>query len=173
VSLAELFQFGYVSKAHGLNGEVLIKTFDPNSTALDEVESIVARLKDGTERVLYLREVREGPAGEMLVSFKGYSKRIEVDVLRGSGVFVRRADLEAPEEGEFFQGDLVGLEVVTPEGAALGKVSELWNSGPVPNLVIVDGAGVELMIPFVDEFVKSVDLEKATIVALRPEYEGG
>lgn len=167
----QLFQFGYISKAHGLEGEVVVRTFDPGSTALDEVEVIIARLKDGSERSLTLREVREGPAGDLLVSFKGITKRREADLLRGSGVFVRRDDLDQPEEGEFFQGDLVGLEVETTEGVGLGKVTELWNSGPVPNLVIVDAAGVEVMIPFHEEFVKSVDLEGGKIVVVKPEFE--
>lgn len=169
---SELFQFGYVSKAHGLDGECVIRTFDPASSVLDEVEEIVARLKDGTERVLTLREVRQGPAGDLLVSFEGISRRLQVDVLRGAGVFVRRADLEAPGEGEYFQGDLVGLDAFTPEGQPLGKVTELWNSGPVPNLVIVDEAGAELMVPFAEDFVRSVDLAGRRLVLVKPEYEG-
>jgi 16S rRNA processing protein RimM len=167
-----LFQFGYISKAHGMGGEVVVRTFDPASSVLDEVDEIIAKLKDGSERVLKLRELREGPAGDVLVSFKGIVHRDEADKLRGSGVFVRRDDLEEPEDGEYFQGDLVGLSVVTTTGEVLGKVTEMWNSGPVPNLVIVDDAGAEQMIPFHEEFVKSVDLPGAKITVLKPEYEG-
>ena len=169
VPSVELFQFGYVSRAHGLDGEVVVRTFDPSSTVLDEVERIVARLKDGTERELVLETVREGSKGELLVCFEGIGRRVEADVLRGSGVFVRRADLEAPAEGEYFQGDLVGLDVVTTEGVALGKVEEIWSSGPVPNLVIRLGDREE-MIPFVADFVREVSLSARRIVVVRPEY---
>jgi 16S rRNA processing protein RimM len=168
----ERFQFGYVSKAHGLNGEVVIRTFDPASTVLGEVDRIFATLKDGSQRELELREVRDGPGGDLIASFKGITKRVEADTLRGSGLFVDRDDLDEPEEGEFFQGDLVGLAVVSVSGEALGVVESLWNSGPVPNLVIKLGEA-ELMIPFAEEFVKQVDLEAGRIVVEKPSYEEG
>jgi len=166
----ELFQFGYVSRAHGLNGEVVVRTFDPASTALDEVDEVVARLKDGSERTLTVEGVREGPKNDLLVAFEGVESHAQADLLRGSGLFVRRADLEPPAEGEYFQGDLVGLEAVTPEGAALGQVAEVWSSGPVPNLVIRQG-DAELMVPFADDFIRAVDLEQRRIVVVRPEFE--
>jgi 16S rRNA processing protein RimM len=166
----ELFQFGYISRTHGLTGEVVVRTFDPTSTVLEEVEQVVARLKDGSERELTIEDVREGSKGDLLVSFEGLRRRVDADELRGSGLFVRRADLEEPEEGEYFQGDLVGLEAVTPEGARLGQVAEVWSTGPVPNLVIRDGTQ-EVLVPFAEDFVREVNLEARRVVVVRPEYE--
>lgn len=173
MSQNKLFQFGYVSRAHGLNGEVVVRTFDPTSAVLDEVQTVLARLKDGAERTLVVQEHREGPGGDLLVTFKGMRRREEADQLRGAGLFVKRADLEPPADGEYFQGDLVGMLVKTPEGVTLGRVTELWNSGPVPNLVIVDEAAGELMVPFAEDFVKSVDLAERLIILVKPEFEGG
>lgn len=167
---ADLFQFGYVSRTHGLAGEVVVHTFDPTSTVLEEVEQVVARLKDGTERDLTIEDVREGSKGDLLVSFEGLRRRVDADALRGAGLFVRRADLEAPADGEYFQGDLVGLEAVTPEGARLGQVAEIWSTGPVPNLVIRDG-DQELLVPFAEDFIREVNLEARRVVVTRPEYE--
>jgi 16S rRNA processing protein RimM len=62
--------------------------------------------------------------------------------------------------------------VVSVSGEALGVVESLWNSGPVPNLVIKLGEA-ELMIPFAEEFVKQVDLEAGRIVVEKPSYEEG
>lgn len=165
-----LLHFGYVSRCHGLQGEVVVRTFDPSSTALEEAPRVVARLKDGTERELVIESVREGPKGDVLVCFAGVERREAADELRGSGLFVRREDLEAPEEGEYFQGDLVGLEAVTPEGAALGRVTEIWSSGPVPNLVVSDGQR-EVMVPFAAEFIREVDLAGRRVVLVPPEYQ--
>jgi 16S rRNA processing protein RimM len=168
--VSELFQFGYISRAHGLAGEVVVRTFDPASTVLEEVELVIAKLKDGTERKLTIKDVREGPGGDLLVTIKGVQSRVQADVLRGSGVFVRREDLEAPEEGEFFQGDLIGLTAVTEEGATVGTLEEVWSTGPVPNLVIRQGQ-TETLIPFVDDFVLKIDLKAKQIVVIVPLIE--
>jgi 16S rRNA processing protein RimM len=167
----DLFQFGYVSRAHGLGGEVMVRTFDPASTVLDDVPRVVARQPNGEERELLVEAVREGSKGDLLVSFEGVARREDAERLKGCGLFVRRADLEAPEEGEFFQGDLVGLEVFTPDGALVGRVAEIWSTGPVPNLVIRSGDREEL-VPFAEEFIRKIDLAAGRMELVLPQYEG-
>ncbi len=156
-------ELGYVRAAHGLNGEVSVRTFDPASETLYEVERVWVRRRDGTEQELRVEAVRDAPKGDLLVAFEGIERREESEKLVGSTLLAFREDLEAPQEGEFFQGDLVGLAAFDPDGKPLGIVEEIWSSGPVPNLVI-RGGGKELMVPFVDEFVPEVDLEGRRVV---------
>ena len=52
----------------------------------------------------------------------------------------------------------------------LGEITEIWSSGPVPNLVIRDG-DAEQMIPFAEEFVSKVDLEAKRVTVIPPVYE--
>lgn len=165
-----LLQIGYVSRAHGLKGELVIKTFDPASTVLDEVERLSFTTRSGEVREYELRSVGESPGSDLLVTLKGINHRDQADVLRGSAVHVFRDDLEQPAEGEFFHGDLVGLEARTADGRRLGVVEEVWSTGPVPNLCIRDGKE-ELLVPFADDFVTKVDLESKTIEIVPPEYE--
>ncbi|MBK7858713.1 MAG: 16S rRNA processing protein RimM [Archangiaceae bacterium] len=152
--------------AHGLKGEVSVRTFDPASETLYEVDRVLAKKRDGTEVELTLEAVREAPKGDLLVAFESVVRREEAEGLVGSTLLAFREDLDEPAEGEVFQGDLIGLSAFDPEGRALGTVEEIWNSGPVPNLVI-RGGGKELMVPFIDEFVPQVDLEGRRVV-VRP-----
>lgn len=162
-----LLQIGYIARVHGLRGELVLKTFDPSSTAINEVDVLVVVTRDGREHTLELASVGEAPGGDILLRFEGMTRREHAEPYKASGVFVRREDLEPPAEGEFFLGDLVGLEAVTAEGQRLGEVAEIWSSGPVPNLVIREGAA-EQMIPFAEEFVTKVDLpgKRVTVVPL-------
>ncbi|PZR15990.1 MAG: 16S rRNA processing protein RimM [Archangium gephyra] len=152
---------------HGLRGEVVLKTFDPTSTAINEVDVLVLVTRDGKEHTLELASVGEAPGGDLLIRFEGMTRREHAEPFKASGVFVRREDLEPPMEGEVFLGDLVGLEAVTAEGKRLGEVAEIWSSGPVPNLVIREGSE-ELMIPFAEEFVTKVDVpgKRITVIPL-------
>ena len=132
---APLLEYGYVARAHGIHGEVAIRAFDPGSETLDAVERVLVRTRSGEERELSIESLRPTPK-EDIVAFEGVETREDAEGLVGSTVFVYREDLEPPAEGEYFQGDLVGLTAVDEAGQELGKVVEIWNTGEVPNLVI-------------------------------------
>jgi 16S rRNA processing protein RimM len=163
-------ELGYVRAAHGLKGEVSVRTHDPASSALDEVERVWVHPRVGPDRELAIESLRDAPKGDLLVAFVEIQTREDAEALVGATVFAFREDLQAPADGEFFQGDLVGLLAVDPQGVALGTVEEIWNSGPVPNLVIRGPRG-ELMVPFVDEFVPVVDLAARRVVVRPMELE--
>ncbi len=162
-------ELGFVSRAHGLRGEVAIRAFDPGSETLDSVDRILVRTRSGEERVMVLEAVRPTPK-EDIVALEGVDSRTAAEALVGATVFVFREDLEPPAEGEFFQGDLVGLTAVDESGAELGCVEELWATGEVPNLVIRAKGRPELVVPFADEFVPAVDIAAGRIVIRPPEY---
>jgi 16S rRNA processing protein RimM len=161
-------EVGYVARVHGLNGELAVKTFDPDSEALDGVRRLILRLRSGDERPVDVVSTRR-MTGAVLVSLRGVRSRSAAEAFKGATVLVHRADLPPPAEGEWFQGDLIGLEARTPEGAPLGRVTEIWNTGPVPNLVIQGTDPEPLVVPFVDEFVPEVDLQAGVLVVRPPE----
>jgi 16S rRNA processing protein RimM len=164
-----LLELGYVARAHGIRGEVAIRAFDPGSETLDAVERVLVRTRAGEEREMRIESLR--PASkEDLVFFSGVATREAAEALVGSTVFVYREDLEPPEEGQYFQGDLVGLTAVDEAGQELGKVEELWATGEVPNLVIRAPGKPELIVPFAEEFVPSVDVPGGRIVIRPLEY---
>lgn len=158
---------GYVARARGLKGQVIVRTFDPSSEALDQVSRILLDLRDGSRRQLKVED-RQAAAGEWALTLAGISDRALADPLVGASVSVFRDDLPPPEEGEYFQGDLIGFLAVDESGAPLGTVEEIWNTGPVPNLVIRGGKQPELLVPFADDFVVSVDVAAGKLV-LRPQ----
>ena len=161
-------QVGYVARAHGLGGELAVRTFDPESLALSVVHRLVVRLRSGEEREVDVTRARRA-SDAFLVTLRGIDSRSAAEPLRGATVLVHREDLPPPAEGEWFQGDLVGLEARPPDGAPLGRVTEIWNTGPVPNLVIEGTAPEPLVVPFVDDFVPEVDLDAGVLVVRPPE----
>jgi 16S rRNA processing protein RimM len=83
--------------------------------------------------------------------------RDQAAALLGAELFVDRAQLPEPSEGEIYWADLEGLEVVLEDGTLLGTVSHLFPTGA--NDVIVVRGAKERLIPYVEGVVKSVDLE--------------
>ena len=166
---APLLEFGYVARAHGIHGEIAIRAFDPGSQTLDEVERLRVRTRSGEERELRIESLRPTPKEDIL-ALEGVETREAAEALVGATVFVYREDLEPPAEGEYFQGDLVGLTAVDEAGQELGKVVEIWNTGEVPNIVIRAEGKPELVVPFADEFVPTVDVPGGKLVIRPPEY---
>ena len=168
MSLKPHLEMGYVARAHGLKGEVAVRPFDPASESLDYVERVLVRTRAGQERLLRIESVRPTPK-ETLVVFEGVERREDAEALVGATVLVFREDLEPPEEDEYFQGDLVGLTAVDEAGNVLGRVEELWSTGEVPNLVIRAEGKEELVVPFADDFVISVDMAGGKLFVRTPE----
>ena len=161
-------EVGYVARVHGLKGELAVRTFDPDSDAVSYVRRLVLRLRSGEERDTEILSARRA-SDATLVTLAGVTSRSGAEPFKGATVLVHREDLPPPAEGEWFQGDLVGLEARTPEGTPLGRVTEIWNTGPVPVLVVEGGGPEPLMVPFVDEFVPEVDVQAGVLVVRPPE----
>lgn len=92
--------------------------------------------------------------------------RNAAEALRGARVFVSRGSFPSAQAGEYYWVDLIGLAVVNREGAALGTVTGLLDTGPNSVLRIQRpdapaGAPLdesERLIPFVAAFIDEVDL---------------
>jgi len=100
--------------------------------------------------------------------------RTAAEALRGARIFVSRAKFPAPKKDEYYWVDLIGLNVVNREGAALGVVKELLSTGAQTVLVMdyeQDGKTQERMIPFVSVYVDDVDLSaRRILVDWQPDF---
>jgi len=167
-TLAQL-EVGYVARAHGLHGELGVKTFDPASEDLFDVDTVVLRFPDGKTQTHSVKSTRQS-AKEILLTLKNVSGRTAAEACVGSTVLVLREELAPPAEGEFFSGDLIGLLAQDASGKPLGTVVEVQNFGPVPNLVIRQEGQEELVVPFAEPFVGEVELKNNRVTVQVPEY---
>ena len=159
---------GRIVGAFGLQGWVKVKTFTARPEALGGFSGWLVRTREGW-RETPLEEFSlhsRGPVAKLA----GADDRDAAEGLRGCDVAVRREALGEAEEGSLFWVDLVGLEVVDASGHSLGRVEGLFEAGDTSVLVV---KGVkERMIPFVPDYVKSVDREaKRITVEWKADYD--
>lgn len=96
--------------------------------------------------------------GEPLADRDAAAELLEQDIA------VAREQMPPPAEGEFYWFDLIGLTVVNREGADLGRVTAMMETGA--NDVLVLKGDRERLVPFVmHEIIESVDLDAGRIVA--------
>ena len=159
---------GQIVGAFGLKGWVKVKSFAETPDSLGVFPTWIVNTKDGWRDIaLEDFEVHsKGPVAKLA----GIGDRDAADALRGAQVAVTREDLGEAEEGTLYWVDLVGLEVVDEEGRRLGEVEGLFETGETSVLVV---KGVkERLIPFVPQYVKSVDREAGRItVDWKADYD--
>lgn len=157
-------EIGGIARAHGIRGEVVIVTHDPDSDTLSKVETLYL---DGKPRkVLGARAALSHGSRTWLVKLDGVVTRNDAEALKGKQIEVDREDLELDDE-DVILGDLVGCKVVLQDGTPYGEVMGV-ETGMQDRLIIHDGE-MEKLLPLVDVFVLNIDLEAATIIVDPPE----
>lgn len=161
---------GAIAAAHGIKGEVKIKTFtaDPLSVA-----SYGPVSDESGARQFRLSHVRTagGAAGEsvVLARLEGVTDRNAAEALRGLRLYVPRAALPAPEADEYYHHDLIGLAAVLISGERLGTVAAVYNFGAGDLLEVSRDGASSVVVPFTNAVVPTVDLAAGKLVIDPPE----
>lgn len=154
--------------AHGLKGEVRVKSFTRTDASLDDY----GPLRDEAGRVFTVRAVRPGAKGELLVSFAEVKDRNAAEGLKGVKLFVPRDALPATTADEFYHTDLIGLAAVDADGGAIGRVVAVHNFGAGDILEIsggTDGPQREILVPFSRAAVPAIDLAHGRLTVIEPD----
>ena len=145
---------GRVTKAHGVRGELAVHNRSDNP----ERWLPGAVVFDAAGRTLTVRAVR--PHKErLLVTFEEITDRTAAEQLVGRELVVPESWLPPLEPGEWWAFQIEGIAVVTEGGRELGTIAEVLDYPAHDVWRIVDAAGRETLVPAVDAFVVSVDLD--------------
>ncbi|HEX7593162.1 MAG TPA: ribosome maturation factor RimM [Anaerolineae bacterium] len=98
-----------------------------------------------------------------LLKLTGIDSSEAGDKLRGLLVQVAVEDAVKLPKGKLYIYQLIGLRVVTIDGAALGEIAEVLDTGANDVYVVKDGAR-EILIPAIEDVVKEVSLERGEVV---------
>ena len=159
--------FAAVIGAHGLKGEVKVKTF----TATPEKFGAYGPLHAKDGRIFTVSALRPGKDGEAVVSFKEVADRTAAEALKGVELYVARAALPPAKADEFYHADLIGLPAEDTQGRRLGKVAAIHNYGASDVLVIARDDGDEILIAFTRENVPEIDVKSGRLVVAVPEED--
>jgi len=83
--------------------------------------------------------------------------------LRGKSAEIHRSQVHPLPEGQYYHFQLIGLEVWTTRGELLGNITEILTTESNDSYV-VRGAKGEILIPAIEDVVKSIDLDKGCMV---------
>lgn len=157
----EKLKIGKIVGTHGLKGELKVRS---NSDFADE------RFKRGNEVIISYQNqdivfeviTSRIHKGNYLISFKGNQDINLVEKYIGCFVYGYK-DEELLDDDEYFYDDLIGLQVVSTDGKVIGPVTSIYDNSR-HDILNVDYHGKNVAIPYVDAFIKEVDLDKEIIM---------
>ncbi len=160
--MADLICIGAISGSFGVQGEVRIKSFCADPTAIGDYGPLTS--EDGKSNfVLTLLRPVSGGFG---VRIAGVATKEQADALRGVSLFVDRARMPNLPDDEYYYADLIGLDAVDTGGIALGKVTNVENHG-AGDILEIGAKG--LLVPFTLAAVPTVDLAAKRVVINLPD----
>jgi 16S rRNA processing protein RimM len=176
---ADAVEVGRILDAWGVQGGLRVQPFSGDPQALFSSRRWFLRPPEaaaappkapsaGAPRLLRISGARE--QGDVIVaSSRDLTDRNAAEALRGWRIFVSRGSFPSTAEDEYYWVDLIGLEVVNREGASLGTVADLLDTGAHSVLRVTQAAPgepvreAERLIPFVAAYVDEVSLERRRI----------
>jgi len=163
---SRLVQIGVIGAAHGVRGEVRVKAFTAELTALKRYKPIT---DDAGTRVFAVSTLRPLKDDMLVVRFKGIDSREQAEKLNGVGLYIPRDELPPAEEDEFYWADLIGLRMERADGAAIGEVVAVTNFGADDLLEVrLEGQKRTVYVPFTKAIVPVVDVAGGRLVADPP-----
>jgi len=155
---------GRLGGPYGVKGEIRVEPETDFPERFSRLREVRVEMPEGGERTLLVASatVRRD---RITLRFVGYDTPEAVSALTGGLLTIRRSEAMPLPEGHYYEHQIVGLQVVDPEGRSLGRISEILRTGA--NDIYVAG---ETLIPATREVVREINLEAGRmVVALPPE----
>ena len=167
----DLVLVGEFGRAHGLKGEVRLKSHTGDPVAIAAYGPLTTA---NGQKISLKKNARPAPGGApdmLIVQVEGVTTREAAEALNRTELYLERDRLPPPdEEDEFLLADLIGLAVQDEAGTVVGTVVDVPNYGGGDLLEIRPAkGGATALLPFTKAFVPVVEIAEKRIVAALPD----
>ena len=156
----KLVTIAHLLRARGNKGELAAL---PLSSRLDQVKHVI--VNDAPMEI----ERTWAHGDRVIFKFKGVDSISDAERLAGADVSIPLEERPQPPDGEYYQSDLIGCQVVDQSGRELGLVAGFQETGAAPLLEIRTHGEKELLVPFAKSMLVRVDLTQKRIDVNLPE----
>ena len=154
--MQDYLRVGVITTTHGLRGEVKVfPTTDPER--FETLPYVLVETLQGMRRL----EVTGWRFFKNLVilKFAGIDSINDIEKYKGHDLWIAREDAQELQEGEYYIGDLIGMEVCLEDGKRFGTVRDVMETGANDVYEVVTEDGREVLIPAIEDCILDVDLE--------------
>ncbi len=152
---------GAVTNTHALKGEVKVYPLTDDVSRFDDLREV--RLENRgkvldleVEKVRYFKNL-------VIMKFKDLDDISKVEGFKGAKLYVNRKDAVPLGEDEYFECDLLGMDVFNEDGSLLGELREVIHTGAndVYDVTLKDGG--RILIPAIKQCILDVNVDEGTM----------
>lgn len=155
------FKVGQIVSTQGLKGEVRVYPFTDDINRFDELEAFY--LGKDLDNLWYVEKVRY-KGNLVIMKIKGIDTVEAAEKLKNQFMYVSREQSIDLEEGEFFIADMIGMDVFTVDGEAIGILKEVLQYAANDVYVVKGSEDKEYLIPAIMKFVPTIDMKERKMI---------
>lgn len=88
----------------------------------------------------------------------------DVEKYKGCEILVDATNLKELDDQEFYFYEIIGCKVKTTDGVILGEIIDILQTGANDVWVIKRKGEKDVLIPYIEDVVKAVDIENKTVI---------
>jgi 16S rRNA processing protein RimM len=158
------FNVGKIVNTHGVRGEVRVISRTDFPDERYAIGNTLYVWKEGNKNAIEVKVASHRTHKSFdLLTFEGYENVNDVEQFKGSLLKVPEAQLGELQEGEYYYHEIIDCTVVSEEGATIGTIKEVLSPGANDVWVIKRPDGKEVLIPYIEQVVLSVDVEQKLV----------
>lgn len=162
MSSEDTLNVGQLVGTHGIRGEVrVLSNTDFPEHRFANGKKLILKHPNHPEPLTLTVEKSRPHKSAWLIKFVEWNSINEVEPFKGGQLVVSKEDLVPldEEEGEFYFHQIIGCQVETTDGKRVGTVKEILQL-PANDVWVVrpQSRGKEILIPYIGEIVKEVDV---------------
>ncbi len=159
----QFFEVGKIVNTQGLKGEVRVISVTDSAEERYQTGNELTLFQEGKDPMtLTIRSHRKHKNFDLL-TFKDHPRIEDVESYKEGILKVAEKDLHELEEQEFYYHEIIGLDVFTEEGESLGVIDEILPLGANDVWVVKQKGKKDLLLPYIADVVKEVDLDKGLV----------
>jgi len=159
--MEDLLQVGIITSTHGVRGEVKVYPTTDNPRRFRRLKEVV--LDTGREKLNLEIEGVKFFKQFVILKFKGLDNINDIEKYRQKSLYVTRKNAVRLQRDEYFIADLIGLKVQDEDGAELGTVKDVIETGANDVYEVEMADGRSLLLPAIKQCILNVDVENGTM----------
>ncbi|HAJ73690.1 MAG TPA: 16S rRNA processing protein RimM [Lachnospiraceae bacterium] len=160
--MQEYFRVGVITSPHGVRGEVKVFPTTDDASRFKKLKEVLVEQR-GIRKEMKVQHVKFFK-NMVILKLEGIESMNDAEFYRKCDLMVDRKNAIPLEEGEYYIGDLIGMNVITDEGRKLGILTDVMQTGANDVYVVNSPEFGEVLIPVIDDCVLDISLEKNEVL---------
>lgn len=160
--MEDYLQVGVITQTHGIRGEVKVFPTTDDVRRFKKLKEVILDAKR-EQRTLEIEGVKFFKQF-VILKFKGIDNINDVEQYKNCPLLVTRANAVPLAPNENFICDMIGLKVVSDEGAEIGTLTDVLQTGANDVYVVETAQKKEVLLPAIPQCVLDVKLDEGIVL---------